>query len=70
MYDIDYSQDYDVFFLISDMEVKGETKHKPYPGTRFADLRQSGQMHDTGGSYPVAKEQPYVCHPFLFGDRY
>ncbi|XP_055879639.1 double zinc ribbon and ankyrin repeat-containing protein 1-like isoform X2 [Biomphalaria glabrata] len=45
---------------LADMEVKGSTRHKPYPGTRFLETRNNEQQETQRSSFVNTVPQPYI----------
>ncbi|RUS85675.1 hypothetical protein EGW08_006551 [Elysia chlorotica] len=45
---------------LADMDVRGSTKHKSYPGTRFLETRKGENPHDPYASFPTTAPQPYI----------
>ncbi|XP_059174678.1 double zinc ribbon and ankyrin repeat-containing protein 1-like [Physella acuta] len=45
---------------IADMEVKGSSRHKAYPGTRFLESRRNEQQDPVQHSYSATTPQPYI----------
>ncbi|KAH9492900.1 Double zinc ribbon and ankyrin repeat-containing protein 1 [Bulinus truncatus] len=52
------------------MEVKGGTRHKPYPGTRFLETRNSEQQEPQQSSFLTTKPQPYIFNGIGSQDLY
>ncbi|GFO03818.1 ankyrin repeat-containing protein c20orf12-like protein [Plakobranchus ocellatus] len=45
---------------LADMDVRGSTKHKSYPGTRFLETRKGENHPDPYASFTTTAPQPYI----------